>query len=269
MHLSQDRLRQILRDPLTGVETADASRLEAERHVQDCDICQLRLTVEQQGGWSSGAPAPGRCPPETIWYSIAGGTAPDVEARQWLEHAAGCSPCAEHLREAVTDLDADIQPHEDAVIERLASSRPEWPREIARRLELESASSDQSRYHGWWNFRIGLATSLTLCLLVTGLLLWRLSRKPNETARFDSREDDVQSAEIKTSPDNQARRQVEEFLRTAYRTDRNSNYRLQDVPHAEVKVMLGSGSAKESSRIGGRLRRRKTRVRCITDASMA
>lgn len=195
--------------------------------------------MERQGGWSSGGPASGSCPPETIWYSIAGGTAPDVEAQRWLKHAAHCNPCADLLRDAVADLNADIQPHEDAVIERLASSRPAWPHDLARQLALESQPIEPSMRR-WWDWRLVLAVASAACLVLVAFFAGnriRSNRLGASSSKFA----------IQATPDRDAARHVEALLADAYQASRNTRYRMPGAQHTELRILRSASGHTEMS----------------------
>lgn len=45
------------------------------------------------------------CPPETVWYEVAGGARSGAAARAWLAHAAACARCGPRLSGAIADMD--------------------------------------------------------------------------------------------------------------------------------------------------------------------
>jgi CHAT domain-containing protein len=140
---------------------------------------------------------------------VAAGTAPPGEAQQLLAHAAHCVTCAKLLREALEDLGTDLQPEEEADIERLATSRPEWPHDFARRLVLEDSSHKRARLHSWLDWRVLAAVATAVAVAVFGWQWYGSSA-----------------------------RQVENLLASAYRANRSIEFRLPGSPYAPQGVAL-------------------------------
>ena len=172
-HLSDEQIRQMVRDPKNGGESPGEERQAASRHVASCDICQLRLEVLLNGGWSSGGPASGECPPHTVWNGIAAGITPPEEAQRSLAHAGLCATCARALRQASEDMRSELLPEEEVTIQGLATSRPEWPREFTRRLALEQ--SKPVRAGGWlrWQWVLGASLAAAAACILVFALFWQ------------------------------------------------------------------------------------------------
>ncbi|HEY4933114.1 MAG TPA: CHAT domain-containing protein [Terriglobales bacterium] len=210
VHLSDEQIRRMVRDPNHQGKLQGEEWQAANRHVASCDICQLRLEVLLHGGWSSEEAASGECPPHTIWYRIAAGTIPADQAQSSLTHAEKCAKCAQSLREASEDMRSDLLSEEEAAIQALSTSRPEWPREFTRRLLPEQTKTVATG--GWfrWNWKVGAALAAAACAVLVAALFPRTSDEER----------------------------VQKLLAGEYRADRFFEYRLPGADPAPIKVLL-------------------------------
>ena len=209
-HPSDEELRGTFTANATDALNPDGNLDEIRRHVLTCDICLLRREVLIQGGWSSGRPTSGHCPESSVWYAVAGGTATPAETQQLLTHASNCSSCAQALREAIEDMGTDFTAQENAEINLLATSRPEWPHEFARRLALEGPNTKPERKRSWFDWRAAIAAVASTAALA--LFGWQAY---------------LSSA-----------LHVEHLLANAYGENRSFDLRLPDAPPADQKVAL-------------------------------
>jgi hypothetical protein len=110
----------------------DAVR-EAERHVESCGDCSLKVSkyrqlVDRSSNCvvSEAAPKGADCPKDNDvdWHEVAAGLWPELKARQLIMHSALCDHCGPLLR-AATSVDDDPTPQEEKLLAQLkAPSRP-------------------------------------------------------------------------------------------------------------------------------------------------
>jgi tetratricopeptide (TPR) repeat protein len=209
-HPSDEELRQALSANTAEARPAALNADEVQRHLQTCDLCQLRRDVLQKGGWSGARPASGHCPDVSVWYAVAGGTAKLGEAREWLAHASQCSACAETLQGAIDDMSSDFTAEENAAMDRLMTSRPEWPRDFARRLMLEHSGLKPSGKPRWFDWKVLMAAvASATAAAVVGWQVYMNSAL-----------------------------HVEHLLASAYQENRTFEFRLPDSPYAEQGIAL-------------------------------
>ncbi len=141
-HVELPDLELLLSD--SGLRTREQNeRITAiQEHLSSCAECAMaadmhkELVQAKQGGQLSANRA---CPPEHVWYELAGGLLPTEEAARWLAHEAECSDCGVMLREAREDLDGSTI---EAATVDLRSSTAAWQNDLARRLSAESKPED-------------------------------------------------------------------------------------------------------------------------------
>jgi CHAT domain-containing protein/tetratricopeptide (TPR) repeat protein len=236
IHLSNDLVRRIACEVDADSALPDAELADARRHIQNCELCSLRLDVERRGGWSSGETALGGCPEETLWYAVVAGTAREDEARSMLQHASQCASCASRLQDAVCDLQDDLSPHEESAIGQLSVSRAAWPREFARRLQLESTLSARPSKRPWWNWKLLTAVAAACVVLAItwaaySILASRAQRQKHEMAA-------QRQSEIG---------RVDAMLALAYQTHRNTEFRLPGTEPAPMAPVERNASGQLSN----------------------
>lgn len=80
-----------------------------------------------------------RCPPAAEWAALAAGLADAAQTESLLAHASHCDTCGGALHAMVVDFSNQTTESEEQLLESLASARPEWPRQMARKMAREAA----------------------------------------------------------------------------------------------------------------------------------
>jgi CHAT domain-containing protein len=190
-HLAEDLLKR-LGFSSTGEASSSIGEEQARAHLDSCEICQMRVIVLRRGGQSI-ATSLDKCPPDTSWYEVAAGTASAAQFERLLGHAGSCQRCFQRLTEAMDDLNTPISAEEKAQLESLPVSNPNWPAEMAARLdELRCGHLGHSRLSGeqvgqqfwlnklvsWWRIpqlRVAWLAVAAVILVAGSLLVWRYS----------------------------------------------------------------------------------------------
>lgn len=189
-HLTDDQLEEILSRRARGrADLTDNCQIKPalSSHLDNCEQCKARLTAHAavmrqldllQRGKSRGRSS--ECPSDTVWMEIAVGIF-DKDGSAYLEHAAQCDHCGSLLKEAIESASTDSTAEEELFLEQLASTHPEWQRDMVRTLtRANGASAGRARY---WPFRVSLSwkgvaavsgVAAVLCFVVW--LGWRILR---------------------------------------------------------------------------------------------
>ena len=88
------------------------------------------------GGLAGGrrkAPGAG-CPPLTEWASLAAGLLAAERRNELLAHASECDACGAALLAVMDDFSTELTEAESRELESLESSKPEWQRQMAKRM---------------------------------------------------------------------------------------------------------------------------------------
>jgi CHAT domain-containing protein len=196
-HISPQELANLPESPEALASGGPGNR-QLLQHLEQCEECaaltELHWKLRTLG--NTGAAA-GDCPPEAVWLEFAAGLRPE-ESSSLLAHAAGCSPCAAVLREALFFMEPDLaQPGqfddaEDSLV-NLASSTPAWQRRVAEQMMAASCISPAApikraaprltlvqrlvRQPAW--ISLPLAAALLLAAVLTGVSVWR-AQHPSE-----------------------------------------------------------------------------------------
>jgi tetratricopeptide (TPR) repeat protein len=147
LHLTPEEIEQAL----GYAEVSESGTLtppsQIQQHLAVCETCQTRLDrykvfdVRLADLRSHEEPSQSaECPTDREWLEVAAGSAPDKQAHNLLEHAAGCHNCAILLRRAINDLTNEGTAEEEAVLAELASSKTEWQRQLVLTLTAAQAS---------------------------------------------------------------------------------------------------------------------------------
>jgi CHAT domain-containing protein/tetratricopeptide (TPR) repeat protein len=141
-------------DPVSGPILA-----EVRRHVESCEDCSHKVQMHRQVQSeisrlrSHGQVRPGPdCPSGVNWLHVAAGLESGAEARGLMTHAAHCDHCGPLLREAAETLSDEATAEEEQAIVGLRSSRQDWQREVAGKLNrglLPRVPADSGRFQ-WW-----------------------------------------------------------------------------------------------------------------------
>jgi tetratricopeptide (TPR) repeat protein len=126
---------------LIGRADPEGMSMGRARHARSCDICRRVIAMHQEEDWRlqqlAGGPREGpgdACPPATEWASLAAGLVDAGRARVLLAHASQCDACGAVLHAVVADFSDDMNDAESKALEALESSKPEWQRNVARRM---------------------------------------------------------------------------------------------------------------------------------------
>jgi CHAT domain-containing protein/tetratricopeptide (TPR) repeat protein len=121
---------------------------KARLHLTVCDACQKLVSMHKEGDqllrqlrgeFSTGATE--HCPPDTVFYQLAGRMMDFEEAERILNHTAQCDHCGPLLKAAIEDLSQEFSTEESKLITNLASSQFSRQQEIAQELAAQSESS--------------------------------------------------------------------------------------------------------------------------------
>ena len=116
--------------------------------------------LRQLAGGPREAPRPG-CPEPAEWASLAVGLEEGGRREELLAHASECDACGAALRTVMDDFSLDLTEAESKVLESLESSKPEWQRDMARKMA--DISRGQPSYIRPW-----LARAAAVLLAVGG-----------------------------------------------------------------------------------------------------
>jgi len=108
---------------------------EAERHVESCRMCRMKVSKYRQlvnrfskEAAPASAPRGPDCPQDqdVDWYEVVAGLWPELKARQLILHAASCDHCGPILRAATSVVNEENPtPQEERLLAELrAPSRP-------------------------------------------------------------------------------------------------------------------------------------------------
>jgi tetratricopeptide (TPR) repeat protein len=112
------------------------------------------------------APPEAECPPLTEWTSLAAGLLPAARGNELLAHAIECDGCGASLNDAMEDFSTDFTEDELRMVESLQSSKPEWQRDMAKRMA--AASRGRPAYIQTWLAK----AAVILLALGGGWLAW-------------------------------------------------------------------------------------------------
>lgn len=117
------------------------------------------------------------CPDVAAWLELAAGLSSETVRGGLLEHAAECGVCALQLKNALAVMTDETSAAEEAVLPRLASSRPEWRKRRAAAVGVSPIRPPkQARRLPAWQW---LAAAAALALAASGAFwLWTESRPP-------------------------------------------------------------------------------------------
>jgi tetratricopeptide (TPR) repeat protein len=129
------------------------------------------------------------CPEEEKWAALAAGLCSAAEATPLLTHASGCDHCGHLLREATEDLNPEVSAQEQERIRQLPSTRPNWQRDVARKMaEMSGATTASSipgarkiRPHVAWSFSVWKQWAVPVtaaAVLTVAAALW-IERSPS------------------------------------------------------------------------------------------
>ena len=147
---------------------------EAERHAHSCVDCSKKVAKYRQllGRFSNlaasgAAPPRADCPKDIDWYEVAAGVWPELQARQFIMHAALCDHCGPLLR-AATSLDQTPTPQEEGLLAELkAPSRPALVPRPRR-----------------WPYMRWLVPAVPILIVAALVTWWRSSPRPLSGAKF-------------------------------------------------------------------------------------
>ena len=229
-HLTQNELEALASwSALREGELASAEEHGVRSHVAECETCRSLvidyLTArEQLASLKAGLDVPrtAECPPEEVWFLLAGGLLGKDEEQKQMQHAASCDHCGPLLRQASEDFRDDSSPEEKAVLEGLKSRTPEWQEQLATQLADATVrrTKEVAKRVSWWRPQFGVRR---LAFVGAGLALvfvtvWTV----------------IQVSRPKS---------VEQLLAEAYSERRTLEIRVAGARHAELWASRGPGSS--------------------------
>lgn len=173
-----------------------------EQHLDDCPLCRGRVLDFQRTRFAllpnqkvNTVPS-SNCPSEDDLRNLAAGLYPDPKAAQLKAHAATCGHCGPLLQEYIEDFSDDSSPEEQAFLNQLRTSSPEFREQAARKmLEREvfkknpvtpepAPATNRRRFFSWkW---IMVPALPAVALIAVGI--WYLQRDtPEKVAKLEAR----------------------------------------------------------------------------------
>ncbi len=167
---------------------------------------------------------PGCLPPENEgkWQELAAGLIQGPEAEALLDHVGGCGYCGKLLREATELMATETTDEEEALVDGLASSQPDWQKALAHRLAQASTAEEPAAVTvtrgGWldrlrlpvWAYGVPLTAAFSVIASVFAWPAWQLHR-------------------------------VNELSLEAYVEKRQIDFRLPGAPYSPVRRERGAG----------------------------
>ena len=118
-----------------------------ETHLDDCPSCRGRVLEFQRTQFAL-LPDPkvntvssSNCPCEEDLRNLAAGLCAEPIANKLKAHASNCERCGPLLQEYIEDFSDESSPEEQAFLNRLRSSSPEWRQQKAREMLKQAALS--------------------------------------------------------------------------------------------------------------------------------
>lgn len=113
------------------------------------------------------------CPPAHAYMGVALGTSERGEGQALLDHATGCSQCAQSLAASLRALDGDPSDEETDALAELTAVQPHVQRQISRRLAVSRAVRRPLLGPGGYGRWIGLAAAAAVTVVAAGAgILW-------------------------------------------------------------------------------------------------
>lgn len=230
-HLTADEIAGLI-----GFDGPGTMPEERADHARSCDICRRIIGMHQEedsrlrrlAGGPRGAPGL-KCPAPAEWASLAAGLAEAGRRDELLAHASQCDACGAVLHSVVEDFSEDMTDAESQALKALESAKPEWQRDVARRMADRSRS--RPTYIRTWLAR----AAAVLVAAGAGWLAWN-QWMASDPARL---------------------------IASAYTEQRPFEYRMPGAAYAPVRQERGVTSAFQRpqalndaiSRIGGELKK--------------
>jgi tetratricopeptide (TPR) repeat protein len=128
-------------DGLIGGAGAAGLSPERANHLRSCDVCRRMIAMheeehkrlQQLAGGPRNAPG-AACPSPDEWASLAAGLVGANRREALMAHASGCDACGAVLHAVVADFSDEVNETESRALEALESAKPEWQRDVARRM---------------------------------------------------------------------------------------------------------------------------------------
>jgi hypothetical protein len=143
-HLSNAQIEQY-GNPPSGARSETEAWVEA--HLDDCSLCRRRVLEFQRTQFAL-LPDPkvntvptSDCPSEEDLRNLAAGLCPESIAGKLRAHAAACNHCRPLLQEYTEDFSDESTAEEQAFLNQLRTSSPEWQEQTAREMLKRAALS--------------------------------------------------------------------------------------------------------------------------------
>jgi CHAT domain-containing protein/tetratricopeptide (TPR) repeat protein len=136
--------------PVEGAAPESARlREQAQAHLDECEPCRKLLSMEIEADRNlrdlqRGIPIERHelCPPSNTLYELAGGVLKEQDSETLMKHITECDHCGPAFGQVVSDLGSEGTSEEASIIASLATSRPQWQEEFARRLASTATKED-------------------------------------------------------------------------------------------------------------------------------
>src|SRR5215467_10733059 len=99
------------------------------------------------GGSSTGPQ--NQCPGIEKLASLAAGLAPEDQRNALLDHVIRCDTCGAVLRGLIEDFAGELSEAETRMLESLQTSKPEWPKAMARRMAAAASGRPNNFFPTW------------------------------------------------------------------------------------------------------------------------
>jgi tetratricopeptide (TPR) repeat protein len=146
-HLSDAQVEQYgKRSSGAGPETV----AWVEGHLDDCPLCRSRVLDFQRTRFAlllepqvKTVPT-SDCPSENDVRNLAAGLCPEPLAQKLRAHIATCNQCGPLLQEYIENFSNDFSSEEQALLNQLSSSSPEWQKQTAREMLKQAAAGSST-----------------------------------------------------------------------------------------------------------------------------
>lgn len=220
-HLSIEEIEQLIQQK---------GPAENQNHVENCPQCKSLLgnsqalseKLDKLASVRIGAESAMKCPDERVWFDVAGGTLPETESLQYVQHAVECTSCVQRLKTATRMFEEELSPEEEQTLAQLLSTAVKIQQKLAHDLaatkteniqkQTDSFTQKRLGFLSWRSFSWAAATAGLAIAIFSSLALYRQHEL----------------------------HQAQEAVADAYKKGRPMEYRVAGTPYGPVHQERGS-----------------------------